>query len=103
MIVIPDLGRGSKLTFSARSGSYERPRLEVVACGAGRRALNAKGRAVVCTPPARQALAPPGVRTLVLAPDVLGHLLHQIQPQCPQQLGMVVREMSLGRIEDFLL
>ena len=54
------------------------------------------GRAVVCTPPAPRCM-PPGAPKVLLPPDVLGHLTHHPGPQCPQQLGMVVSEVSLSR------
>ncbi|MBV9838088.1 MAG: hypothetical protein JO156_08215 [Solirubrobacterales bacterium] len=36
-------------------------------------------------------------------PDVLGHLLHHIQPQSPQELWVMMREVSLGRVEELSL
>ena len=32
----------------------------------------------------------------------LGHLLHHIQPQRPQELRVMMREVLLGRVEEFL-
>ena len=35
--------------------------------------------------------------------DILGHLHHQLRRQRPQELGMVVREMPLDRLEQLLI
>jgi len=35
-----------------------------------------------------------------LSPDVLGHLRHHVQPQCAEELWMVVREVTLRRSEE---
>jgi hypothetical protein len=35
--------------------------------------------------------------------DILGHLKHHIRLQCPQELGMVVREMSLNRLKELFV
>jgi hypothetical protein len=36
-------------------------------------------------------------------PDVLGHLMHRVQLQCPEELGVMMSEVSLNRVEQFLL
>lgn len=35
--------------------------------------------------------------------DVLGHLHHHLRLQRPQEMGMVVREMLLNRVEQLLI
>ena len=49
---------------------------------------------MVCTPPALMRLVPP---------DVLGHLMHRGQLQRPEELGVMMGEVSLSRIEQLLL
>jgi hypothetical protein len=40
----------------------------------------------------------------VLVPhDVLGHLIHRVQLQCPKELGVMMCEVSLDRVEQLLL
>ena len=46
---------------------------------------------------------PPGAPKVLLPPDVLGHLVHQLQPQRPEELRMVVREVALSSVEQFLM
>ena len=46
---------------------------------------------------------PPGARRRLRAPDVLGHLVHHIQLQRPEELRMMVSEVLLHRIEQLLL
>ena len=38
-----------------------------------------------------------------MPPDVLGHLNHHVSPQCPEELRMVMCEVSLSRFEELLL
>jgi hypothetical protein len=38
-----------------------------------------------------------------MAPDVLGHLHHHVSPQCPEELRMVMCEVTLSRFEELLL
>ena len=40
---------------------------------------------------------------MLLPPDVLGHLTHHPRPQRPQELRMVVSEVSLSRQEELAL
>ena len=37
-----------------------------------------------------------------MPPDVLGHLMHRLQLQCPEELGVMMSEVSLDRIEQLL-
>jgi hypothetical protein len=46
---------------------------------------------------------PPPVALGATAPNVLGHLIHQFQPQRPEELWMVSREVQLGRLIELLL
>ena len=49
---------------------------------------------MVCTPPARRRLVPP---------DVLGHLMHRVQLQCPKKLRVMMGDVSLSSLEQLLL
>jgi hypothetical protein len=35
--------------------------------------------------------------------DVLGHLIHQVQLHCPEELGVMMRDVPLDRFEELLL
>jgi len=41
--------------------------------------------------------------SVLVPPDVLGHLMHRVQLQCPEELGVMMSEVSLNRVEQFLL
>jgi hypothetical protein len=35
--------------------------------------------------------------------DVLGHLIHQVQLHCPKELGVMMSDVPLDRLEELLL
>jgi hypothetical protein len=37
-----------------------------------------------------------------MPPDVLGHLVHHVQPKRPEELGVMMREVPLRRLEELL-
>jgi hypothetical protein len=39
----------------------------------------------------------------LVPPDLLGHLMHRVQLQCPEELGVMMCEVSLDRVEQLLL
>ncbi len=39
----------------------------------------------------------------LVPPDVLGHLMHRFQLQCPEELWVMMCEVSLDRVEQLLL
>jgi hypothetical protein len=41
--------------------------------------------------------------SVLVPPDVLGHLMHRVQLQCPEELGVMMSEVSLNRLEQLLL
>ena len=61
--------------------------------GATRPAMRRPERAAVCAPPASGVDCP---RTF------LGHLSHHVEPDCPQELRVVMGEVSLCRVEQLL-
>ena len=45
---------------------------------------------------------PPGARGRLYAANSLGHLKHHLRLQCPEELGVVMCEVLLNRIEELL-
>ena len=41
--------------------------------------------------------------SVLVPPDLLGHLMHRLQLQCPEELGVMMCEVSLDRVEQLLL
>jgi hypothetical protein len=81
----------------ASGGRSGRPRAPALALG-GRPGETVSGstpwRAAVCAPPASGVDCP---RTL------LGHLLHHVEPYRPEELWVMMSEVSLCRVEELLL
>jgi hypothetical protein len=61
--------------------------------------LGADGGLLTARPQVHSPRAPVGV---LMPPDVLGHLVHQFQPKRPDELRVMMREVSLSRLEELL-